>query len=407
MNNSFLIDAEHRYKAELFDRVVPFWLEISQDEKHGGYFSCLTRKGEVYDTDKFIWLQSRQVWLFSMLCNRVDKRSDWLECAEQGARFLLKNGHDGEYNWYFSLDREGRPLIQPYNIFTYTFAAMAFGQLHLATGEQIYADATLKTWKRILDRRDNPKGQWNKSVPGTRRLKNFALPMILSNLALEIEHLLDPEEVSGITEEVIREVMKTFYRPDLDLVVENVTEENELHNSFDGRLITPGHAIEAMWFMMDLSESLNRPELSEKAVRLAIRMLEYGWDREYGGIYYFLDREGHPPQQLEWSQKLWWVHIEVLVALLKGYRLTGSKECLKWFKTVDRYCWENFRDPEYAEWFGYRNRKGDLNLSLKGGKWKGCFHVPRGLFQCWNTLQKINKSSGPEPSPEHGSASPN
>jgi len=45
-------------------------------------------------------------------------------------------------------------------------------------------------------------------------------------------------------------------------------------------------------------------------------------------------------------------------------------------------------DPEYDEWFGYLNRQGEVLLPLKGGKWKGCFHVPRGLFQIWKTLEK-------------------
>ena len=47
------------YKSELLQRVVPFWLEKSQDEEHGGYFTCLDRKGNVFDTDKFVWLQCR------------------------------------------------------------------------------------------------------------------------------------------------------------------------------------------------------------------------------------------------------------------------------------------------------------------------------------------------------------
>ncbi|MDY4881590.1 MAG: hypothetical protein SO127_04170, partial [Muribaculaceae bacterium] len=28
-------------------------------------------------------------------------------------------------------------------------------------------------------------------------------------------------------------------------------------------------------------------------------------------------------------------------------------------------------------------------LEGKGGKWKGCFHVPRGLYQCWQILEKL------------------
>ena len=99
------------YKSELLDSVLPFWLEHSQDKQYGGYFTCLERDGSVYDTDKFIWLQGREVWLFSMLYNKVAKRPEWLECALQGAEFLKKYGHDGNYNWYFSLTRDGRLIV--------------------------------------------------------------------------------------------------------------------------------------------------------------------------------------------------------------------------------------------------------------------------------------------------------
>lgn len=118
-------------------------------------------------------------------------------------------------------------------------------------------------------------------------------------------------------------------------------------------------------------------------------MLEYGWDKEQGGIYYFLDRKGHPPQQLEWNQKLWWVHLETLVALLKGYQHTKDQQCWTWFERVHEYTWNNFADPEHGEWFGYLQRDASPLLTLKGGKWKGCFHVPRGLFQCWQTLEML------------------
>lgn len=379
-----------QYKNELFNHVIPFWLEKSQDLEYGGYLTCLERDGKVFDSDKYIWLQGRQVWLFSMLCNQVEKKQEWLDCATQGGEFLKKYGHDGYYNWYFSLDRKGNPLIEPYNIFSYTFATMAFGQLSLATGNSEYADIAKNTFDIILSKTNNPKGKWNKAHPGTRDLKNFALPMILCNLALEIEHLLEPQFLEQTMETCIHEVMDVFYRPELGgIIVENVLANGELSDSFEGRQITPGHAIEAMWFIMDLGKRLDRPELITKAKDVTLTMLEYGWDKEYGGIFYFMDRLGHPTQQLEWDQKLWWVHIETLISLLKGYQLTGDTKCLEWFETVHNYVWKHFRDPQYDEWFGYLNRQGEVLLSLKGGKWKGCFHVPRGLYQCWRVLEEI------------------
>lgn len=378
-----------QYKTELLDKVIPFWLNHSQDTAYGGYFTCLDRKGEVYDTDKFIWLQGREVWMFATLYNKVEKRQEWLDCAIQGAEFLKKYGHDGQLNWYFSLDREGHPLVEPYNIFSYTFAVIAFGQLSIATGNKEYADIAKRTFDVVLSKVDNPKGKWNKAAPRARSLKSFALPMILCNVALEIEPLLDADFMQRTIDTCIHEVMDVFYRPELGLIVENLSTNGELVDCFEGRQLNPGHAIEAMWFIMDLGQRLGRKDLIEKAVQIALNEAEYGWDKKYGGIFYFMDRLGHPCQQLEWDQKLWWVHIETLITMLKGYKLTGNKKCLEWFERVHNYVWTHFTDPDYPEWYGYLNRQGEVLLPLKGGKWKGCFHVPRGLFQCWQMLKDM------------------
>ncbi len=380
-----------QYKSELLNRVLPFWLNNSQDKEFGGYFTCLERDGSVFDTDKFIWLQGREVWMFATLYNKVEKCQEWLDCAIQGAEFLKKYGHDGNLNWYFSLDREGNPLVEPYNIFSYTFAVIAFGQLSIATGNTEYAEIAKKTFDIVLSKVTNPKGKWNKAVAGTRNMKSFALPMILCNVALEIESLLEPDFLKNTIDTCIHEVMDVFYRPELGLIVEHIGTDGELKDNFDGRLLNPGHAIEAMWFIMDLGARLGRKDLIEKAVEIALNEVEYGWDKEYDGIFYFMDRLGRPTQQLEWDQKLWWVHIETLITMIKGYQLTGNKKCLEWFERVHNYVWTHFVDEKYPEWYGYLNRQGEVLLPLKGGKWKGCFHVPRGLFQCWQILESLAK----------------
>ncbi len=380
-----------QYKSELLDKVIPFWLEKSQDKEFGGFFTCLERDGSVFDTDKFIWLQGREVWMFATLYNKVEKKQEWLDAAIQGAEFLKKYGHDGNLNWYFALEREGHPLVEPYNIFSYTFAVIAFGQLAIATGNEEYADIAKRTFDIVLSKVDNPKGKWSKASPGARALKSFALPMILCNVALEIEPLLEKDFLEQKIKECVHEVMDVFYRPELGLIVEHLGVNNELVDCMDGRLLNPGHAIEAMWFIMDLGKRLGDQALIEKAVDIALKEVEYGWDKQYDGIFYFMDRLGHPLQQLEWDQKLWWVHIETLITMIKGYQLTGNPKCLEWFEKVHNYTWSHFADKEHPEWFGYLNRQGEVLLTLKGGKWKGCFHVPRGLFQCWTILDEIAK----------------
>lgn len=379
------------YRDELMENCLPFWLEHSQDKEYGGYFSCLDRDGRVYDTDKFIWLQGREVWMFAMLYNKVEKRQEWLDCAVRGAEFLKKYGHDGNYDFYFSLTRDGRPLIQPYNIFSNTFACMGFAQLAEATGKEEYAEIARRTFARILARRGNPKGPWEKSYPGTRPLKGFSLPMIICNMALEIEGIMeDKSQLDKTIEECLHEVLGVFYKDEVGMMVENVSSvDGSLVDCFEGRVINPGHNLEALWFLMNLGVRLGDKALIERCVAISHNVIEFGWDKEYGGIYYFMDRKGNPPLQLEWDQKLWWVHIESAIAMLKGYQLTGDRTSLEWFEKLDSYMWSRFKDKEYPEWFGYLNRRGEVLMPLKGGKWKGCFHVPRGLYQIWQIMENL------------------
>ena len=113
----------NQYRDELLNKIMPFWLEHSIDSEYGGFFNSLDRDGSVYDTDKWIWMQGRAVWMFATLYNQVEKRQDWLDASRQGAEFLRRFGRNKE-GYYFCVTRNGEPLIQPYSIFSNAFTAM-------------------------------------------------------------------------------------------------------------------------------------------------------------------------------------------------------------------------------------------------------------------------------------------
>lgn len=378
------------YRAALLDDVLPFWQRHSVDHEQGGFFTCLDRDGAVYDTDKFVWLQARQVWTFAMLYNRLEPRDEWLATARHGAEFLRRHGADSNGDWYFALARDGRPLVQPYNIFSDCFAAMAFSQYALASGDAEARALAEQTYRNILRRKPNPKGSYNKAVPGARPLASLALPMILANLSVELEWMLDAATFEQAIDMCLHEVFALFLDPERQLLHEHVAPDGGRVDSFEGRLINPGHGIEAMWFLMDIAERRGDRATIERALDVTLSTLEFGWDARHGGIFYFLDAHGHPPQQLEWDQKLWWVHVETLVALLKGLRLTSRPACRQWYDRVHEYTWRHFPDPARGEWFGYLNRAGEVLLPLKGGKWKGCFHVPRALYLCMRECEQLS-----------------
>ena len=138
-----------------------------------------------------------------------------------------------------------------------SFATMAFAALYKINPLPEWKKIAIDTFENIIARKDNPKGNYNKLFPGTRDLKNFSLPMIMCNLSLELEPLLGKERVDKFIPEIIQEVMDVFYQPDLGLILENILKDGSRSDSFEGRLVNPGHSIEAMWFIMDLGKRLN------------------------------------------------------------------------------------------------------------------------------------------------------
>ena len=72
----------------------------------------------------------------------------------------------------------------------------------------------------------------------------------------------------------------------------------------EDRLINPGHALEHAWIMLDAMERI--VDLSERQLALDVieGTLDLGWDREYGGLYYFMDALKKSPLALESTMKL-------------------------------------------------------------------------------------------------------
>ena len=381
------------YRHTLLDDVIPFWEEHSVDWEYGGYFSCLDREGNVFDTDKFMWMQCREVWTFSKLYNEVERKEQWLKIAKNGADFLARHGMDEQGNWYFSLDRQGRPLVQPYNIYSDCDACIGYSQYAKASGDAGAKEIALRTYRNILRRKDEPKGKYSKSYPGTRSLRELGPTVSILITTLDMEWLLGAEEFNEVVDTSLVEIFEARAER-RNLLYEWTALDGGQPDCFDGRLILPGHGIEGMWYVMEAGRRRGDDELINKALDVALAEIEFGWDKEYGGIYYFLDVKGRPLLQLEWDRKLWWVHLETLVAFAMGYALTGRKKSWEWFEKVHEYTWAKFPDPEYGEWWGYLDRRGEPFLKLKGGKFKGCFHLPRALYQChWALCQLAEKEA--------------
>ena len=391
------------YYSELWTHVIPFWERHSPDHKHGGYFTCLERDGTVFDTDKFVWLQARQVWMFSHLYRTVERRRDWLELAALGADFLLRHGRAQSGDWYFSLLRDGTPLVQPYNIFSDCFAAMAMAEYAVVSGSDEAATVARRSWCGVRERLSYPKGRWTKTVAGSRPILAMALPMIQLNMAAVFAQTiggdgigLDERGLAGVIEDNATLILDRHIDTERRAVFEHILPDGSHPAGMDGRLLNPGHAAEALWMTIETAEQLGNTEWIERASAALVWTFERGWDTEHGGIRYFQDYEGHSPESLEHDMKLWWVHLESMYAALiaRDTAQTAGEQHAgdtfrEWHDRIEQYTWQRFRDPDFDEWYGYLHRDGTPSTQQKGGKWKGCFHLPRILLRHARRLERI------------------
>ncbi|KPQ00902.1 MAG: N-acylglucosamine 2-epimerase [Bacteroidetes bacterium HLUCCA01] len=376
------------YRNELLENVIPFWEKHSVDTRNGGFWNCLDRDGSRYDTRKYMWLNGRQTWMFSKLYRTVEARPAWLDIARNGADFLLEKARNADNRVYFSMTEDGKPVQLQRKIFSECFWIMALAEFARASGEERYLKEAKAMLERVWDWSSDLTKVGRPSYSGETPAQSLAIPMILLNLIEEVAG--DDRDAYRVeVEECIRRMLLHVHE-DTQTVFEIVTPDGQPIHSAEGRVLNPGHAIEAGWFLQHWATHLNRPDLSQTAVNMVRWSYRRGWDPEYGGIFYFLDSEGYSPVQLEWDMKLWWPHCEALYAHLLNYSITGDQSDLDDFMQVHEYSFRHFSDPEYGEWFGYLNRRGEVTHRFKGGPYKGCFHVPRALLLVWKKLETMH-----------------
>ncbi len=382
-----------KYEKELLESVIPFW-ERAVDEEYGGHFNFLDRDGSVYDTDKSMWMQWRIVYMFATLAETRyvnEKRKQWLDIAKQGYEFLVQNGRDKKGNYYFALNREGKPTVAPYNIGSDFFAIMACAALYKATGERKHQKSAFDSITNVLGRMENPKGIWNKRLPANPKRLVHGDFMAQVNLGTVLKTCIGGPGFDQQAKDAVDIILDKFWNEEYQVIFENLNTDYTFDlESSEGRHIVPGHGFESMWMVLQHSEIYDRPEIIPKACAIIESLLEFAWDKKYGGIFYFRDVLGKPHFELTWDMKLWWPHNEALVAVLYAYRLSKEKtKFWEWFKRIDEWTWSHFPDPEYGEWYGYLNRRGEPTHYLKGGKWKTFFHLPRCLLECIDQLKLI------------------
>lgn len=375
---------------ELYGRIAPFWAEHSVDRAYGGFITCLERDGRPYDTFKQMWMQWRSVWMFARLSQGRHGERGYLPLAEQGFDFLFSHGRKPDGGYWYMLNRQGDPIDDSdggQEVFTESFAAIGCAELYRATGKEAYrreAESAYRVYRAKTARAEAAAPAFPAKVPYVQ----LAYPMIGLNVLQSMRQAFGGGYEREIDESIRR--MRRFTHPESKLIFERAPAKGgfDLDTQY-GRFVNPGHALEGCVFIQRRLREKPDAELLAYMREETMRMLDFGWDDELGGIYYCADALGKPMVRNDCVLKAWWPQCEAMTAALGAYELTRDGRFLDRYRQIDDYCTAHLRDPEHPEWFAYASTDGRQWHSYKGSRFKGFFHIPRCLCDCIEICERI------------------
>ncbi len=377
------------YRAELLERVIPFWMKHAIDRERGGILTCISDEGRVLSQDRYMWSQLRAIWTFSALYNKVEPRPEWLEVARTIYQFARHHGRDEEGRWVFAVDQDGHILEGATSIYADGFALYGLTELARATGDREVIDLALETYQNVQRRLAHPGSYQTAPYTIPENGKAHAISMIFALVFNELGHYLNDRTIIQAGLHHAREVIDIYLQPDRKLLYEFVHLDNSLIDSPQGRSIVPGHAIESMWFMIHIFRREGDEDRVRRAVEAIRWHLEFGWDEEYGGLLLARDAEGGDPWWRFADAKLWWPHTEALYATLLAYEISREAWCLDWFQRVHDYAFRHYPVPRYGEWTQKLDRQGGKITDTVALPVKDPFHLPRALMYCVEVLERL------------------
>lgn len=374
-----------RYRTELTEGILPFWLEHGLDREFGGMLTCLDRDGALMDETKSVWFQGRSAFTFAYAYNNVAQRPEHLEASKLILDFVEEHCFDPkDGRMYFEVKRDGTPLRKRRYVFSESFAIIAWAEYAKATGDMSYAQKALDLFHKVQGWLATPGVLEPKYLP-TLEAVGHSITMIMLNVAVVLSQVTDDESLSKQVEESFRLIKDKLYQPKYNCVLEMVTPEGGLIDTLNGRVINPGHCIETAWFLMEASRLMPDLSCAEEMRDFSTTILDdawkWGWDEVYGGIINFRDCKGFPAQDYSQDMKFWWPQTEAQIATLYAYIITHDEKYIDWYQKVDDWAWEHLKDREYPEWYGYLHRDGGVAQPAKGNLFKGPFHIPRMLVK--------------------------
>lgn len=226
------------------------------------------------------------------------KKQEWLDAAKSCLDFLEEhciNRTAGD-RLYFTVTADGKPLRQRRYCFSEGFYAIGNAEYYGQTGEREHLERARKAYQLVYDLNHgmpDPTGMGPKTIAETQHGPRTGGPDDL----FEYDQRDAPRRpgagrscTTGMRPSASHDIFAYHHKPEMKCTLESVGVNGEFQGDFTaGRVVNPGHDIECSWFLMEEANRTGDAALHKKAEDVFNFAIEAGWDKEYGGLLYFID----------------------------------------------------------------------------------------------------------------------
>ena len=391
--------------------ILEVWFPRTLDREHGGFLCDLDYRWQPAGRHpKTVVFQSRNTWLASQAAIRYPDDPRYLEAVRHGFAFLKDVQWDRDHGgWFWKLDRSGKVTAETQGVkhaYGIGFGIYASAAVYQATKDPQALDLARRgfEWlekhghdnahggyheffardgKGINDAASNPLGGDRDAIGTKLGLKSMNAHIHLLEAFAALYQVWPDEKVRVRLNELLELVrdritvppgaMHQFFRPDWTPV--------EAPDSY-------GHDIETGYLLIEAAEVLHKADDARTravAKSLVDHTLDYGWDKDRGGVYESGGVLGHVHDQ----RKVWWAQAEALNALLVMARLypDDSRQYRKLFEKHWEYCKANCIDARHGEWYpDALDARGNAKAN-KASEWKAGYHTGRAILNAAEWLK--------------------
>lgn len=414
-------DTVAREMRHELDEEFRHWYPLSIDTIDGGFFSDINYKWEVEGIqNKFIVSQARHVWSAAHAAMFYHTDNTLRTIALHGLAFLRNKMWDKEYGGFYDLvTKHGDPIKEDgkivkraygnaFVIYGLSAYYKAFGDIAaLRTAQETFQwlekhsyDPQHGGYFQFISRDGTPLTDGYRGNPPKDQNSTIHLLEAFTELYRVWPDPIVKERLRSLLR-LVRDTITTdkgymvlFFKSDWTPVsFKNASAEvRERNYEFDH--VSFGHDVETAYLMLEASEALgtqNDTVTLRVAKRMVDHALNYGWDKERGGMYdggYYGNGKSQPT--IVRNTKEWWSQVEALNSFLlmsdlfpRDERDYYDKFCKQW-----EYCKKYLIDQEHGGWYW-----GGIDV-VPGNKyvpkvsiWKCNYHTSRGLINCINRLK--------------------